>query len=248
MASTDASAGTGQSLGLLEFHAALRRHLRVRPSQVNDHDVGVVFKYLTEASGADRASIHDFITWLNTSRFRVVSRGVMATRRFTAVLRTMGGDALLNAAHSPHNSTPTSSHGHHTPITTPPAHHLGHTFEPEDAAPQRSALPAEFKVGETIQQMAWKRHGWQRSLENAHHTFLSQTPKKLRPINDKRKALSDGAKPRGATSGSRSLTSLFGGSGGASPNNRNFESASVPGNFDDNASFNTVSSLRSLPF
>ena len=231
--------GAGKGLGLLEFHGALRRYLKARPSQVNDHDVGVVFKYLCEAHGNrdKRAQIHDFVTWLNTSRFRVVSRGVMATRRFTAVLRNMG--------HTPPSAPGLGLDGLSPPLTPDaPAAHLGHAFEPALAAPP---LPAEYRIGDTIGEMAWKRSGWQRSQQNAHHLFLSATPKKLKPILDKRKALSDGAKPRG----NRSLAALFDDEAGPRtrrPRGGLAESASVPGAFDDDASLATVGSLRSMPF
>ena len=155
------------------------------------------------------------------------------------------GLKLNDQGHTPPSAPGLGLDGLSPPLTPDaPAAHLGHAFEPALAAPP---LPAEYRIGDTIGEMAWKRSGWQRSQQNAHHLFLSATPKKLKPILDKRKALSDGAKPRGA----RSLAALFDDEAGPRtrrPRGGLAESASVPGAFDDDASLVTVGSLRSMPF
>lgn len=169
--------GSG-TLGLLEFHAALRRVLRIRPSQCNDHDVGTVFKYLTQERPDKRIDVDEFVAWLHSSRFRAVARGVMATRRFTTCLMDRGGLAGYGGTSAP-GSVQTSEAG--------------------SAAGEAAARAVEtFSVGDTIGAMSWGRPGHSRTQEHLAHLHLNAPPKRrLKPLAVGRKT------GRGKTTGGR---------------------------------------------
>ena len=143
--------GEDAPLSLVDFHAALRGALRVKPSLANDHDVSQVWARLNKHG--QTASARTFLKWVGLAKKH--AKKVEDAKR-SSKLMTMIGSASAFSSGAGGKSL------------------LMRIAEAEGRETVTRVLKTDdFDVHETIKEMAWTSGAWRETEEEMYHTFLA---------------------------------------------------------------------------
>ncbi len=143
--------GEDAPLSLVDFHAALRGALRVKPSLANDHDVSQVWARLNKHG--QTASARTFLKWVGLAKKH--AKKVEDAKRASKMM-TMIGSASAFSSGAGGKSL------------------LMRIAEAEGRETVTRVLKTDdFDVQETIQEMAWTSGAWRETEEEMYHTFLA---------------------------------------------------------------------------
>ena len=143
--------GEDAPLSLVDFHAALRGALRVKPSLANDHDVSQVWARLNKHG--QTASARTFLKWVGLAKKH--AKKVEDAKR-SSKLMTMIGSASAFSSGAGGKSL------------------LMRIAEAEGRETVTRVLKTDdFDVQETIKEMAWTSGAWRETEEEMYHTFLA---------------------------------------------------------------------------
>ena len=138
-------------LSLVDFHAALRGALRVKPSLANDHDVSQVWARLNKHG--QTASARTLLKWVGLAKKH--AKKVEDAKR-SSKLMTMIGSASAFSSGAGGKSL------------------LMRIAEAEGRETVTRVLKTDdFDVHETIKEMAWTSGAWRETEEEMYHTFLA---------------------------------------------------------------------------
>ena len=143
--------GEDAPLSLVDFHAALRGALRVKPSLANDHDVSQVWARLNKHG--QTASARTFLKWVGLAKKH--AKKVEDAKRASKMM-TMIGSASAFSSGAGGKSL------------------LMRIAEAEGRETVTRVLKTDdFDVQETIKEMAWTSGAWRETEEEMYHTFLA---------------------------------------------------------------------------
>ena len=143
--------GEDAPLSLVDFHAALRGALRVKPSLANDHDVSQVWARLNKHG--QTASARTFLKWVGLAKIH--AKKVEDSKRASKMM-TMIGSASAFSSGAGGKSL------------------LMRIAEAEGRETVTRVLKTDdFDVHETIKEMAWTSGAWRETEEEMYHTFLA---------------------------------------------------------------------------